>query len=387
MAGNMHQHNSALTADSVVERLVQQLIERCISQRASDLHLEPSGEGYRVRIRQLGHLEVVEHLNAQLAPRVVAHIKVLAQFDITERRLPQDGRCRFHVRGQQIDCRVNSVPTLWGEKLVLRLLGLSAEQQTLTSAGMLPSQLAIVNRCLAMREGLILTTGPTGSGKTQTLYTLLQQLNDASRNISTVEDPVEVDLPGVNQINVQPVLGFNFAQALRALMRQDPDIIMVGEIRDPETAGMACQAAQTGHLVFATLHAASPLSALVRLQQLGIDGYQLAASLLLLMNQRLVTMHNTYPAEGQSSAKRRVGVYEMVPMQETLRMALLANPNHAHYWQQVAAACTSDLTLQEAADYHTASLLTADTAPATHELQTAAVSSKQSPTMAEVNHV
>ena len=384
MTSHLHHPKSALTADSAVERLVQQLIERCIAQRASDLHLEPSGEGYRVRIRQLGQLEVVEHLNVQLAPRVVAHIKVLAQFDITERRLPQDGRCRFHVRGQQIDCRVNSVPTLWGEKLVLRLLGLSTEQQTLTSAGMLPSQLSVVNRCLAMHEGLILTTGPTGSGKTQTLYTLLQQLNDASRNISTVEDPVEVDLPGVNQINVQPVLGFNFAQALRALMRQDPDIIMVGEIRDPETAGMACQAAQTGHLVFATLHAASPLSALVRLQQLGIDGYQLASSLLLLMNQRLVTLPGTGSDQAPATTERRIGIYEMVPMQEALRMALLANPNHAHYWQQVASACTSDLTLQEAADYHAATMLTADTQMPS---QTGAVSSKQAPTSAEVSHV
>ena len=350
-AGFGHQGGSALTADSVVERLVQDVIERCIMQRASDLHLEPCGDGYRVRIRQLGQLEVIEHLNSQLAPRVVAHIKVLAQLDITERRLPQDGRCRFHVRGQQIDCRVNSVPTPWGEKLVLRLLGLTAEHQTLAAAGMLPSQQRVVEGCLAMREGLILTTGPTGSGKTQTLYTLLQQLNDSSRNISTVEDPVEVDLPGINQINVQPVLGFNFAQALRALMRQDPDVIMVGEIRDQETAGMACQAAQTGHLVLATLHAASPLSALVRLQQLGIDGYQLAASLLLLMNQRLVTLRD--PASSSSAGDRRIGVYEMVPMQDALRMALLANPNHAHYWQQVAAACSSDLSLQEATAYHT----------------------------------
>ncbi|MCC5878624.1 MAG: type II/IV secretion system protein [Idiomarina sp.] len=359
MAGAISHPGSALTADSVVERMVQQLIERCIMQRASDLHLEPCDDGYRVRIRQLGQLSVAEHLNSQLAPRVVAHVKVLAQLDITERRLPQDGRCRFHVRGQQIDCRVNTVPTLWGEKLVLRLLGLTAEHHSLSAAGMLPSQQAIVERCLAKREGLILTTGPTGSGKTQTLYTLLQQLNDTSRNISTVEDPVEVDLPGVNQINVQPVLGFNFAQALRALMRQDPDVIMVGEIRDTETAGMACQAAQTGHLVFATLHAASPLSALVRLQQLGIDGYQLAGSLLLLMNQRLITLRDI--GADNSPQQRRIGVYEMVPMRDALRMALLANPNHAHYWQQVDEACASDLSLQEATNYHTRSLLAAAT--------------------------
>lgn len=347
-------NQTQLTADSAVERLVQSMIEQCLLHNASDLHLEPNAEGYRVRMRQLGELRVAEHLNARLAPRVVAHIKILAQLDITERRLPQDGRCGFQVRGKRIDCRVNTLPTLWGEKVVLRLLGLGESQTCMGTAGLLPPQQALLKRCLTQREGLILTTGPTGSGKTQTLYTLLHSINTEQRNISTVEDPIEVDLDGVNQINVQPTLGFTFAQALRALMRQDPDVIMVGEIRDAETASMACQAAQTGHLVLATLHASSPISALIRLQQLGIDGYQLAASLLLLMNQRLITV----VASGQSEHRleprpaRRIGAFELVPMQERLRMALLANPNHAHYWRDVDEACASELNIDQAKLYH-----------------------------------
>ena len=338
--------NTQLTADSAVERLVQQLLDECLVLNASDLHLEPCGDGYRVRIRNLGALQTTRQLSAQLAPRIVAHIKILAQLDITERRLPQDGRCGFQLRGKRIDCRVNTLPTLWGEKVVLRLLGLGQGQSCMQSAGFLAAQQRLVEQCLTHREGLILTTGPTGSGKTQTLYTMLHAINDEQRNITTVEDPVEVDLTGVNQINVQPTLGFNFAQALRALMRQDPDVIMVGEIRDAETASMACQAAQTGHLVLATLHASSPLSALIRLQQLGVDGYQLAASLLLLMNQRLIAVTD------QHQQKRRVAAFELVPMQAELRMALLANPNHAHYWKDVDAACTSAVSIADAIAYH-----------------------------------
>lgn len=335
-----------LTADSAVERLVQQMLDECLVHNASDLHLEPSGDGYRVRIRYLGALQTTNQLSAQLAPRIVAHIKVLAQLDITERRLPQDGRCGFQLRGKRIDCRVNTLPTLWGEKVVLRLLGLGDGQSCMRTAGFLAPQQALVEQCLTHREGLILTTGPTGSGKTQTLYTLLHAINDEQRNITTVEDPIEVDLPGVNQINVQPTLGFNFAQALRALMRQDPDVIMVGEIRDAETASIACQAAQTGHLVLATLHASSPLSALIRLQQLGVDGYQLAASLRLLTNQRLIAVADKH------QHKRRVAAFELVPMHEALRMALLANPNHAHYWKDVDKACSSDVSIAEAMAYH-----------------------------------
>ncbi|RUO30554.1 hypothetical protein CWE12_04680 [Aliidiomarina sedimenti] len=336
-----------LPADSAAERLVSQLVQRCVQSAASDLHLEPTSTGYRARLRSMGQLKVIESIDAQLAPRVVAHIKVLAQLDITERRLPQDGRCRFQLPGQLVDCRVNTLPTLGGEKLVLRLLGVGNANRCLSEAGLLPSQRKTVDGILNHREGLILTTGPTGSGKTQTLYTLLQMLNRETTNISTVEDPVEVDLPAVNQVSVQPSLGLTFAQVLRALMRQDPDILMVGEIRDAETASMACQAAQTGHLVLATLHAASPLSALIRLQQLGVDGYQLAASLLLLMNQRLVSL----------TESKRIGVFELVPMTDRLRMALLANPNQTHYWQTLANACVADIDLKQAQQQHLAELV------------------------------
>lgn len=333
---------SLVQGDSAAERMVHSLLSLCLQHHASDLHLEPELNGYRARVRSMGQLKVVKVIDAALAPRVVTTLKVMAQLDITERRLPQDGRCCIQLPGQRVDCRVNALPTLQGEKLVLRLLGVASANRCLSEAGLLPSQRQVVKQTICQREGLILTTGPTGSGKTQTLYTLLQMLNHESRNICTVEDPVEVDLPAINQVSVQPSLGLTFAQTLRALMRQDPDIIMVGEIRDSETATMACQAAQTGHLVLATLHAASPLSAMIRLQQLGVDGYQLAASLLLLMNQRLVSL----------SDDRRVGVFELVPISEALKMALLANPNHTHYWQQLAKVCVADINLQQAEQQH-----------------------------------
>lgn len=329
-------------ADSQTETLVQSLIEVCQQHQASDLHIEPDGGDYRCRMRSLGQLRHLRQLPALVAPRVIAHIKVLARLDITERRLPQDGRCQFHLHGRTLDCRINTLPTLWGEKLVLRLLDHRVDNSALDATGLLPAQQNMVRQALSRKEGLILTTGPTGSGKTQTLYRLLQQLDADSLNISTVEDPVEVDLGGVNQLTVQPALGLTFAQALRALMRQDPDIIMVGEIRDQETASMACQAAQTGHLVLATLHAASPLNAIIRLRQLGIDGYQLAACLVLLMNQRLITL----------SSERRIGVYELVAMNQALQMALLANPNHAHYWENIASACTAEIDIAAAAAHY-----------------------------------
>lgn len=334
--------NAMTQPDSQIESLVQKLLERCLNRASSDLHIEPEPEGYRCRARTLGRLQCIQNLNAMLAPRLIAHIKVQAKLDITERRLPQDGRCCFNLRRQILYCRVSTLPTLGGEKLVLRILSQQADNTKLAGTGLLPSQQLQVESALQRKEGLILTTGPTGSGKTQTLYTLLQQLNDEQRNISTVEDPVEVDLAGINQVSVQPVLGFTFAHALRALMRQDPDIIMVGEIRDQETASIACQAAQTGHLVLATLHAASPLNAIIRLQQLGIDGYQLAACLVLLMNQRLITVSDSH----------RMGVYELVTMQHKLQMALLANPNQAHYWEHIAEAARTDISLSEATEHH-----------------------------------
>lgn len=329
-------------ADTQTETLVQNLIEVCQQQQASDLHIEPDGGDYRCRMRSLGQLRVIRQLPALVAPRVIAHIKVLARLDITERRLPQDGRCQFHLHGRTLDCRISTLPTLWGEKLVLRLLDHRVDDGSLDATGLLPAQQNMVSQALARKEGLILTTGPTGSGKTQTLYRLLQQLDASSLNISTVEDPVEVDLSGVNQLTVQPALGLTFAQALRALMRQDPDIIMVGEIRDQETASMACQAAQTGHLVLATLHAASPLNAIIRLRQLGVDGYQLAACLVLLMNQRLIKF----------GSDRRIGVYELVAINQRLQMALLANPNHAHYWEDIASACTAEIDLAAATAHY-----------------------------------
>lgn len=305
---------------------VSALIAQAVSMQCSDIHLEPAANNYQIRLRCMGELQRTESIPEAAGVRITSHVKVLAGLDLTERRLPQDGRCRIKAQGQHIECRISTLPTLYGEKVVLRLMPFESTQRDISATGMDPSQQKIIRQVLTSREGLILTTGPTGSGKTQTLYTLLCELNKESRNIVTVEDPVEVALPGVNQLNVQPGLGLTFATALRALMRQDPDIIMVGEIRDSETAMIACQAAQTGHLVLATLHASSALNALVRLNQLGVDGYQLAACLLILINQRLV----------QACPTKRHGVFALTQMTSQLQYALLANSNHPQYWQDVS---------------------------------------------------
>lgn len=327
---------NAANKDSATEQQVAELIAHAVSVHCSDIHLEPCPQYYIIRLRCAGQLRRTEQIDLPAGRRMVGHIKVLGALDLTERRLPQDGRCRVIARGQQIECRISTLPTLHGEKVVLRLLPFEATQRQLPATGLNTAQQNIIRQMLSRHEGLILTTGPTGSGKTQTLYTLLSELNQDSRNISTVEDPVEVALPGVNQLNVQPGLGLTFAVALRALMRQDPDIIMVGEIRDTETAAIACQAAQTGHLVLATLHAASALSALIRLSQLGVNGYQLAACLLLLMNQRLVNIDDN----------QRHGVFTLTAMNSELRYALLANAQHPRYWQQIARCIDQQIDQQ-----------------------------------------
>ena len=294
----------------------------------SDLHLEAVAGGYRWRCRHLGELKA-PHGQQQLLSeheglRIIAALKTAAGLDTTERRLPQDGRIQIMASQGCIDCRLNSIATLRGEKLVLRLQLTHQQALPLTELGMLPQQLQQAESALQLHEGLILVTGPTGSGKTRTLYAMLQILAAQTKNIATVEDPVEVALAGVNQVPIKPAIGLTFATALRALLRQDPDVLMVGEIRDAETAHIAVQAAQTGHLVFATLHASAALNAIIRLQQLGVDNYQLATCLQLLINQRLITV-----------AKQRQGVFQLHVMHEQLRQALLAGPSQANYWQQL----------------------------------------------------
>lgn len=300
----------------------------------SDLHLEAEPNAYRWRGRRLGLLEPIASISTAEGVRIIAALKTAAGLDTTERRLPQDGRLQLtasegapdgtNTPGSGVDCRINTLNTLHGEKMVLRLQLSEQEALPLHALGLLPQQLTMIKQILKIPEGLILVTGPTGSGKTRTLYAMLQILAAEAKNIATVEDPVEVTLTRVNQVPIKPSVGLTFAAALRAMLRQDPDVLMVGEIRDAETAQIAVQAAQTGHLVLATLHASQPLSAIIRLQQLGINNYQLAACWQLLVNQRLLTV-----------GQKRQGVFTLQPMHTRLRAALLMGPTHENYWQNL----------------------------------------------------
>jgi type IV pilus assembly protein PilB len=272
-----------------VGQYVHQIILHAVQQGASDIHFEPFEQHYRVRMRIDGLLTTTHSPHKTLNRRLSSRLKLLAQLNIAEKRLPQDGRIQLSIESQQkIDIRVSTLPTFWGEKVVLRLLGRGSHTSTLSHLGLTCSQHHCLQQALTSPQGLILVTGPTGSGKTTTLYAALQHLNHDQRNISTVEDPIEIQLSGINQVQANDAIGLDFSTVLRALLRQDPDTIMVGEIRDLATAQMAIRAAQTGHLVLSTLHTNSAHESLIRLQQMGIADYQLGASLKLIIAQRLV---------------------------------------------------------------------------------------------------
>lgn len=275
--------------EAPVVRFVDALLSAAIRLRASDLHLEPYEACYRIRFRLDGLLREVLQPPLASASRICARLKIMSQLDIAERRLPQDGRLSIRQPGLPcVDFRVSTLPTLWGEKLVLRLLDGSTAQLGIDTLGYEPEQLGHLLAALAQPQGLMLVTGPTGSGKTVSLYACLNLLNTAERNVATVEDPVEITLGGINQVAVNPKIGLDFATALRAFLRQDPDVIMVGEIRDPETAEIAVKAAHTGHLVLSTLHTNRATAALTRLASLGIPAFLLATSVTLISAQRLV---------------------------------------------------------------------------------------------------
>ncbi len=277
------------TSDAPAIRAVDDLIARAIGHGASDLHLEPRGDGLRVRYRIDGHLiELGAAPEAYLAPMLISRIKVLADLNIAERRLPQDGRASLTIQGREVDIRVSTVPTLDGESVVLRLLDQSAAPRDIDALGLPPTVIDALAKALAAPNGLVLATGPTGSGKTTTLYGALGRINAENRKILTVEDPVEYRLPGINQIQVNARIGLGFPSLLRSIVRQDPDIIMVGEIRDEETARLAAQASLTGHLVLSTLHTNDAASGITRLLDMGIEPYLLAASLRAVLAQRLV---------------------------------------------------------------------------------------------------
>lgn len=268
---------------------LQAIIQEAVQRQVSDIHFEPYENAYRVRFRCDGVLTETKPTTTPLSERLSAQIKILANLDISEKRLPQDGRFSMALSGHPpIDIRVSTLPTIWGEKTVLRLLESHSIALSIDRLGMSPTQQTLYQTGLHKPQGLILITGPTGSGKTMTLYSGLSLLNSLERNISTVEDPVEIVLEGVNQVQLNEKIGLNFVSALKALLRQDPDVLMIGEIRDKESAEIAIKAAQTGHLVLSTLHTNSACSTISRLLHMGINQHLLASSLSLVIAQRLV---------------------------------------------------------------------------------------------------
>ena len=277
-----------LASGAPVIRLVNRMIAEAVTRRASDIHIEPFEGRLRLRYRIDGMLTNMDPPPLELHAGMVSRVKVMAGLDIVERRLAQDGRCKTSVEGRDVDMRISIVPTLHGEAVVLRLLDRARAPLDLAKLGFGDSNLQRLTDALGHGSGILLVTGPTGSGKTTTLYAALQRLNGVERKIVTVEDPVEYQLPGVNQIQVNPRIGLSFANVLRSVLRHDPDIIMVGEIRDVETARIAVQAALTGHLVLSTLHTNSAAGAITRLIDMGVESYLLTSALRCIVAQRLV---------------------------------------------------------------------------------------------------
>jgi type IV pilus assembly protein PilB len=274
--------------DAPIVRFINKLMLDAIRRGASDIHFEPYEKLYRVRFRMDGVLKEIAQPPVQLAGKLSARLKVMSRLDIAERRIPQDGRIKMRLsRNRAIDFRVSTCPTLFGEKIVLRILDPAQAALGIDSLGYEPFQRDLYTKFLAKPQGMILVTGPTGSGKTVSLYTGLHILNREDTNISTAEDPSEINLPGVNQVNVNPKVGLTFAAAMRAFLRQDPDVIMVGEVRDLETAEIAIKAAQTGHLVLSTLHTNDAPQTLTRLIDMGVKPYAIATSVSLIIAQRL----------------------------------------------------------------------------------------------------
>ena len=342
--------------EAPVIRLVSQLLRRAVLSGASDLHVEPHENGLRVRMRIDGFLQTVLDRADVPVRRIVSRLKVMAGLDIAETRLPQDGRISLRLGGRAIDTRVSSLPGSYGERIVLRILDRSTGLMPLDDLGLDATHIAVLERLSRLPNGIILATGPTGSGKTTTLYSLLKLANRDERNIVTVEDPVEYDLPGISQSQINAEIGMTFAAGLRATLRQDPDVILVGEIRDSETATVAAQAALTGHLVFSSLHANGSVGSVVRLRDLGVDDFLIAATLRGVIAQRLLrrvcpdcrkarplapgeahlfeavvqsppdTVYDAVgcPACNGTGYAGRVGIFEIVEIGEALRAAIEA---------------------------------------------------------------
>ncbi|WP_272666791.1 ATPase, T2SS/T4P/T4SS family [Providencia sp. PROV069] len=276
-----------LRTSSPAISFVEELLKTAVHKRSSDIHLEPTKQGLKIRLRVDGKLYFIPSPPYEINSEIIARIKILAKMNIAEKRLPQDGQMSWYFDGQNYSIRLSSIPTIHGEKLVLRILNTQLKY-SLEHIGMCSSLLELLKEYLNRPQGLILVTGPTGSGKTVTLYSYLEYLNQSSRNITTIEDPIEIPLQGINQTQVNEEYKLNFSSILRALLRQDPDVIMIGEIRDEETAKIATRAAQTGHLVLSTLHTNCTFSAIERMNQLGVENSQLKSCLKMVIAQRLV---------------------------------------------------------------------------------------------------
>ncbi len=348
--------------DAPVVRLVNAVLGDAVRARASDVHIEPQLGDLRVRYRVDGVLRQVMTVPRTMAPAIISRIKIMSGLDIAVRRRPQDGRSRIELDGKTLDTRVSTLPTMHGEKVVLRLLARAADIPSLADVGLTPAQLPVLRGALASPQGLVVICGPTGSGKTSTLYAALNEVSDIGHNIVTLEDPVELQLPGISQVQVHEASGLTFARGLRSILRQDPDIILVGEARDTETAEMALQASLTGHLVLTTLHTNNAVSAITRLVEMGADPHLLASSLTLVAAQRLVrtpcdacaapyapdpdVLHQLglvaddlaagTPRRGtgcgdcgDTGYRGRSGIFEMLPVTESLREVLHETPTEA----------------------------------------------------------
>ena len=363
--------------DPMVVEFVDKLLMHAIKSKVSDIHIEPFEKNLRIRYRLDGILQVVASPPNDAASQLISRLKVLARMDISERRVPQDGRIRFTVNEKKkIDFRVNTLPTIYGEKVVMRILDSSNAALGVEKLGFEPKQQKDFMKALSKPDGMILVTGPTGSGKTVTLYTGLGILNTPEKNISTAEDPAEINMPGVNQVNVNPKAGLTFADALRAFLRQDPDVIMVGEIRDLETAEIAIKAAQTGHLVLSTLHTNSAPETLTRLMNMGVPAFNIASSIHLIVAQRLARRlcekckrHNPdIPPEAlkqlgfkdediptlkiyepvgcpdcSKGYKGRVGIYQVMPISQEMGRMIMNGSNSIEIADQARKEGTWDL--------------------------------------------
>ncbi|WP_130930583.1 type II secretion system ATPase GspE [Pseudomonas sp. Sample_24] len=304
--------------DAPIIRLINALLSEAVREHASDVHLETFEQYLCVRMRVDGQLREMLRPRRELATLLVSRIKVMARLDIAEKRVPQDGRIALRLAGHEVDVRVSTLPSAHGERVVLRLLDKQAGRLELSRLGMPDDILLALQQLLSKPHGILLVTGPTGSGKTTSLYAALSSLNDQTRNILTVEDPIEYHLPGVGQMPVNPKVDMTFARGLRAILRQDPDVVMVGEIRDRETAEIAVQASLTGHLVLSTLHTNSAVGAVTRLVDMGVDAYLLASSLVGVLAQRLLRTlcpHCKAPYGADAAACQRLGLGRATTLQ------------------------------------------------------------------------